>query len=365
MTLNVSDLIITISYFSIPIQILVGLCKYPRVTRRATKRVVILLVLFALFIFLCGAGHLIRCIGRVDTTMHCIVNYLTAIVSLLTSLYLFSFVPMLLDGTDKLYLEAAASRSIIESLYPPSIRERLMRRNSKDSTTSMMEEVIVEENENQDDDVGAELTKRPNRSIFRSDSIAIRRIQDFIQQKQERMSSVRAKVKPIAESYPHTSIMFADISNFTFWSSNHSPNQVFTLLESLFFEFDKVATEMEVFKLSTVGDCYIATTGVPYPRDDHCVVLAQFSERCRRKANEVLQRLSEQGEMTGISKLKIRIGIHSGPVTAGVLRGNNRFDVFGDTINTASRIESTGVPDRIHLSKEAAGLLEKAGKSKC
>jgi class 3 adenylate cyclase len=69
--------------------------------------------------------------------------------------------------------------------------------------------------------------------------------------------------------------------------------------------------------------------------------------------------------MTGISKLKIRIGIHSGPVTAGVLRGNHRFDVFGDTINTASRIESTGEPDRIHLSKETAALLEKAGKSKC
>ena len=78
---------------------------------------------------------------------------------------------MLLDGTDKLYLEAAASRSIIESLYPPSIRERLMRRNSKVSNTSMMEEGIFEENENQDDDVGAELTKRSNRSIFRSDSM--------------------------------------------------------------------------------------------------------------------------------------------------------------------------------------------------
>lgn len=369
MTLNISDLVITIAYFSIPIQILVALCKFPRVTKRATKRVVILLVLFAFFIFLCGAGHLIRCVGSVDSTIHRIVNALTATVSLTTSVYLLSFIPLLLDGTDKLYLEAAASRSILESLYPPMIRERLLQRGSEDLLPSVMEEGSVNDDYNQNDDVGAD-TKRPNKSIFhrvitRSDSTTIRRIQDFIQQKRERPSGACADSKPIAESFPDTSIMFADISNFTLWSSMHSPNQVFTLLESLFFEFDKVAMEMEVFKLSTVGDCYIATTGVPYPREDHAIVLAKFSERCRKKANEVLQRLTEQGEIDSISQLKIRIGIHSGPVTAGVLRGNNRFDVFGDTINTASRIESTGEPDRIHISKETAELLQKAGKGEC
>lgn len=356
MTLLVSDLIITISYFSIPMQILVGLWKFPRVTRRATKRVVILLVLFAFFIFLCGAGHLIRCLGHIDTVIHQVVNVLTAAVSLLTSLYLLSFVPILLDGADKLYLEFAATRSIVESLYPPSIRERLLRqRRIADSLPISMEEGNVEDDDNLNG-AGAAYTKTPN---------TMRRIQDFIRHRGEGATSVIIDSRPIAESYPSTSIMFADISNFTLWCAMHSPNQVFTLLESLFFEFDKIATEMEIFRLSTVGDCYIATAGVPYPRDDHAVVLVQFAERCRRKANEVLQRLIKKGEMTGISQLKVRIGIHSGPVTAGVLRGNNRFDVFGDTINTASRIESTGEPDRIHLSKETADLLIKGGKGKC
>ncbi|KAL3810520.1 hypothetical protein ACHAXA_001872, partial [Cyclostephanos tholiformis] len=346
--------IITISYFSIPVQILVGLWKFPRVTRRATKQVVILLVLFALFIFLCGAGHLLRCLGRIDTNFFHILNILTAAVSFLTSIYLLSFVPILLDGADKLYLEAAATRRIVDSLYPPSIRERLLRqRRTVDVLPSFMEEGVVKDDDNLNDD-GTAATKTPS---------TIRRIQDFIRQhKGESTIEVVSDSRPIAETYPETSIMFADISNFTQWSSMHSPNQVFTLLESLFFDFDKIAAEMEVFKLSTVGDCYIATVGVPYPRPDHAVVLVQFSERCRRKANEVLQRLVKQGEMTGISQLKIRIGIHSGPVTAGVLRGNNRFDVFGDTINTASRIESTGEPDKIHLSKETAELLKKAGK---
>jgi class 3 adenylate cyclase len=222
-----------------------------------------------------------------------------------------------------------------------------------------------DEDQNGNGDLGAN-TKRPNEDIMsHSDSMTIRRIQDFIRYKRNLISSVVADFKPIAASFPDTSIMFADISNFTFWSSLHSPNEVFTLLESLFSEFDKVAMEMEVFHLSTVGDCYIATTGVPYPREDHAIVLAQFSRRCRRKANEVLQKLREQSEITGISQLKIRIGIHSGPVLAGVLRGNNRFDVFGDTMNTASRIESTGEPDRIHLSKDTAELLQKAGNGGC
>jgi class 3 adenylate cyclase len=158
--------------------------------------------------------------------------------------------------------------------------------------------------------------------------------------------------------------MFADVSNFTYWSSNHDPSQVFTLLESLFFEFDRIATEIDVFKLSTVGDCYIAAAGVPYPREDHAVVLSEFAEQCRRKANDVMKELSQRDGMEDVSQLSIRIGIHSGPVTAGVLRGEKaRFDLFGDTINTAARIESTGKPNMVHLSSDTAELLRIAGKS--
>ncbi|KAL7525767.1 hypothetical protein ACHAXR_001150 [Thalassiosira sp. AJA248-18] len=207
--------------------------------------------------------------------------------------------------------------------------------------------------------------------LSRSDSIAVRRIQDFIQRKRgsnfgnelEVNERQLAVTEPIADTFPATSIMFADLCAFTKWCSHHTPNQVFTLLESLFFEFDQIADQMSVFKLSTVGDCYIAATGVPYPRHDHPIVLAQFAERCRKKATEVMENLSNQPEMDDVSRLNIRIGIHSGPVTAGVLRGNKaRFDLFGDTINTAQRIESTGEPNKIHISRETAELLEEAGK---
>ncbi|KAL3793094.1 hypothetical protein ACHAW5_006253, partial [Stephanodiscus triporus] len=348
--------------------ILVGLVKFRRVTGRATKttQLVALLASLALVVFFCGVDRLLRAVDHVDTTARRIVDVLTATVSVLTSAYLFSVgVPILLDGTDKRHRHAAAlGGSVLEPSFPLTIRERRTRGGGKDDMPSLRRTTVfdsVEDDEYQNGDLGSDV-KFPDNSISRSDLITIRRIQDFIQTKRKLISTVVADFSPIAASFPDTSIMFADISNFTSWSSVHTANQVFDLLESLFSEFDNIAKEMDVFHISTVGDCYIASTGAPYPREDHAVLLVQFAQRCRSKANEVLKRLIEQNEMTGISELKIRIGIHSGPVLAGVLRGNNRFDVFGDTMNTASRIESTGEPDRIHLSKDTAELLEKTGQ---
>eukprot|EP00956_Cyclotella_meneghiniana_P004673 scaffold5763_cov23-Cyclotella_meneghiniana.AAC.3 len=84
---------------------------------------------------------------------------------------------------------------------------------------------------------------------------------------------------------------------------------------------------MGVYKLSTVGDCYIASAGVPYPQKDHAIVITEFAECCRQKANELFIELSPKLKTRNLG---IRIGIHSGPVTAGVLRGDKaRFDIFG------------------------------------
>ena len=165
---------------------------------------------------------------------------------------------------------------------------------------------------------------------------------------------------PIADLFHETSIMFADIVGFTEWSSNHSPEEVFHLLETLFLEFDRIAARMNVFKLGTIGDCYIAVTGIPDLRPDHAVVLCQFTEECRLKMHDVIDQL--QHIFTGVTALSMRFGIHSGPVTGGVLRGpKSRFELFGDTINTASRMESNGIPGQIQLSQQTADLLIGAG----
>ena len=119
---------------------------------------------------------------------------------------------------------------------------------------------------------------------------------------------------------------------FTKWSSERSPNEVFKLLELLFWEFDDVAARLKIFKLGTIGDCYIAVTGIPEPVQDHAVLLTQFAFEVRDKCREVCARLESEGLDT--ARLDMRFGIHSGDTTAGILRGTkSRFELFGDTIN--------------------------------
>ena len=127
--------------------------------------------------------------------------------------------------------------------------------------------------------------------------------------------------------------------------------------------FDEIAKKRRVFKVETIGDCYVAVTGLPDPRRDHAVAMCRFSRDCLNKMHALTKQLEVTlGPDTG--DLDLRVGLHSGPVTAGVLRGErSRFQLFGDTMNTASRMESTGTPGRIQLSKDTADLLAEAGKA--
>jgi len=99
--------------------------------------------------------------------------------------------------------------------------------------------------------------------------------------------------------------------------------------------FDAIATRRRVFKVETVGDCYVAVAGLPDPRKDHATVMARFARDVLYKMNDLTKKLEMSlGPDTG--DLALRIGLHSGQVTAGVLRGDkSRFQLFGDTMNTA------------------------------
>jgi class 3 adenylate cyclase len=111
------------------------------------------------------------------------------------------------------------------------------------------------------------------------------------------------------------------------------------------------------------GDCYVAVTGLPDPRKDHAVAMCRFARECLIKTRVLVRKLEIRlGPDT--ADLAMRMGIHSGPVTAGVLRGErSRFQLFGDTMNTAARMEHTGIRDRIQLSQETTDLLIAAGKT--
>ena len=344
------------------------------------KKVVILLILFAFFIFLCGAGHLLRFLDLADTPLFRAVNILTALVSIATSVYLVSFctvyscvfiyenhfhssqyqyllavpsyshkmpfVPNLLEGTDKFYLEATTSKEIVEKMYPPQIRERLLsHEQSRLHGGSGRSNSSPSHGCNETKEIEMKETDSCNKKNRRKskEGLVRQRIQEFVNphrhnsngeledslvhSSQEYPENHLLDSVPIADDFNNTSIMFADISSFTHWASEHSPIQVFTLLESLFYEFDCIANKMGVYKLSTVGDCYIASAGVPYPQQDHAIVITVFAECCRQRAKELFIELSPKLKTRNLG---IRIGIHSGPVTAGVLRGDKaRFDIFG------------------------------------
>ncbi|CAB9526134.1 Receptor-type guanylate cyclase gcy [Seminavis robusta] len=168
--------------------------------------------------------------------------------------------------------------------------------------------------------------------------------------------------QPMARLYPSCTVFFADIAGFTAWSSARSPVQVFELLETLYGAFDKMARRRRVFKIETIGDCYVAVTGLPQPQPNHVLLMVKFARDILEKLPPILKKLAiTLGPDT--KNLAMRVGLHSGPVTAGVLRGEKaRFQLFGDTVNTAARMESNGKKECIHCSQETADILYEKGK---
>jgi len=231
---------------------------------------------------------------------------------------------------------ARASNAVVSELYPSVVRDRMF--------------PVVKDQASSRDLNQCKCNPPLNESSLRE------------REKRESKTSSLALSIPIADLFPDTTVMFADIAGFTAWSSTRDPTQVFTLLETLYRGFDKIAAERRVFKVETIGDSYVAVVGLPDSRKDHAVVMSKFARDCREKATQLLQDLEiTLGPET--AELQIRFGLNSGPVTAGVLRGEkSRFQLFGDTVNTAARMESLGENGRIQVSQATADLLDFAGK---
>jgi adenylate cyclase len=156
----------------------------------------------------------------------------------------------------------------------------------------------------------------------------------------------RLKRQPevIADGYPEVTVLFADLVDFTRHSQQATPAQVVTLLDRLFTAFDQLARQQRLEKIKTVGDAYMVAGGLPQPRPDHAEAVAEMALGIRE---EVARHLDPSGQ-----PLQVRIGIDTGPVVAGVI-GRDRFiyDLWGDTVNTASRMESHGVPGCIQVTE--------------
>jgi class 3 adenylate cyclase len=186
-------------------------------------------------------------------------------------------------------------------------------------------------------------------------------------------ASIAAKLKhgrpaqPVADRFSEVTVMFADIVGFTALSANTPPEALLTLLDDVFVRFDTLAERHGLEKIKTIGDAYMAVAGVPAYRIDHAEATVEMGLAMQRAMAEIS---AERGV-----DLTLRVGVHTGPVVAGVI-GHRKFsyDLWGDTVNTASRMESHGVPGRVQVSETTAlrikqrfqlddrGIIEVKGK---
>ena len=164
-------------------------------------------------------------------------------------------------------------------------------------------------------------------------------------------TEIAAELKTTGETVPRRyesiSVLFADTVGFTPMSASMEPEEVVAQLNEVFTYFDSLAETHGVEKIRTIGDSYMVAAGVPVPRADHAEALAAMALSMMDYAKS--------------SPLSFRIGIHSGPVVAGVI-GTRKFqyDIWGDTVNTASRMESHGEPGRIQISESTLHLIADA-----
>lgn len=169
---------------------------------------------------------------------------------------------------------------------------------------------------------------------------------------------LKAGETSIADRHARVAVLFADLAGFTPMSASRDPETIVRMLDALFSELDTLAHRVGAEKIKTIGDCYMVAAGAPTPHADPAGALAELAlelpaatERAMRKLHDLAPDLPE--------RLPFRIGLHVGPVVAGVL-GHQKlaYDLWGDTVNTASRMESHGVIGRVQCTREVVELLQ-------
>jgi adenylate cyclase len=154
----------------------------------------------------------------------------------------------------------------------------------------------------------------------------------------------------IADDFPSVTVLFADLVGFTPLSERLSAAELVSLLDQVFARWDVLVAELQVEKIKTIGDAYMVAAGIPIPRDDHADAIAELALRMGPE-------LARCSVAAGLP-LQVRIGIDTGPVVAGVIgRAKFIYDLWGDTVNTASRMESHALPGTIQVTERVYELL--------
>ncbi len=197
--------------------------------------------------------------------------------------------------------------------------------------------------------------------LLLGEAVRTRRALDLERQKSERLllnvlpAPIAARLKQtegvIADAFGEVTVLFADLVDFTRRSEQIAPEQVVQFLNELFSMFDQLAQQRGLEKIKTIGDAYMVVGGLPDPRPDHAEAVAEMALAMR---DAVARRSDPSGR-----PLAVRIGIDTGPVVAGVI-GTSKFsyDLWGDTVNTASRMESDGVAGCIQVTARTYQRLQ-------
>ncbi|MEK6222162.1 MAG: adenylate/guanylate cyclase domain-containing protein [Chloroflexota bacterium] len=162
---------------------------------------------------------------------------------------------------------------------------------------------------------------------------------------------LRVEKKTTAKQYKEASILFADLVGFTSMSEEMTPTEMIALLNEIYSKFDQFVENFGVEKIRTIGDNYMVASGVPESRDDHAQAIANLAL--------AMQSYAHQLRLDNGHKIEFRIGINSGPLIAGVV-GQKKFqyDIWGDAVNIASRMESHGIPGKIQVAESTFQLLK-------
>jgi class 3 adenylate cyclase len=194
--------------------------------------------------------------------------------------------------------------------------------------------------------LSADLNAKLEDEKKRSDALLLNILPDTI------ASRLKLGEQPIADYYEEASIVFIDIVSFTTISAKSNPPKIVETLNDIFTHIDKICLKYNLEKIKTIGDCYMAVSGIPAKMEDH-------AKRSLLFAMDVLKELNNYYSPTN-DKIEFRIGLNCGPVVAGVI-GEQKFiyDLWGDAVNTASRMESNGLPNKIQCTDFFKRALEK------
>jgi adenylate cyclase len=167
---------------------------------------------------------------------------------------------------------------------------------------------------------------------------------------------LKSKGKATTKRLEHVTILFTDFKDFTYLASSISPVKLVKELNEIFSHFDDIMEAYQIEKIETIGDAYFAACGVPEKNKNHAF-------QCIEAAKQMFRYLEERNNKNEI-QWKMRVGIHSGPVVAGVVgKKKYAYDLFGDTVNTASRMETNGEVGKINISESTYQLIK--GKYHC